>query len=119
MPKKVMRGRLDAGVAVGDIDPVDQHEPNDLAERERDDGKIVALEAQHGEAEDDTPESGEQASDGQADPERPDAERRSVAGITLVAIERVGIGADRIEGDIAEIEQASEPDDDVQAPSRA
>jgi hypothetical protein len=33
------------------------------------------------------------------------------------AQQRVGIGADRIEGDIAEVEQAGETDDDVQAPA--
>ena len=32
--------------------------------------------------------------------------------------QRVGIGADRVEGDIAEIEQAGEADHDVQAPAQ-
>ena len=32
--------------------------------------------------------------------------------------ERIGIGADRIEGDVAEIEEAGEADDDVQAPAQ-
>ena len=31
--------------------------------------------------------------------------------------QRVGIGADRVEGDVAEVEQAGEPDHDVQAPA--
>ena len=31
--------------------------------------------------------------------------------------QRVGIGADRVEGDVAEIEQAGEADDDVEAPA--
>ena len=31
--------------------------------------------------------------------------------------QRVGIGADRVEGDIAEIEQAGEPDHDVEPPA--
>ena len=31
--------------------------------------------------------------------------------------ERVGVGADRVEGDVAEVEQAGEADDDVQAPA--
>ena len=31
--------------------------------------------------------------------------------------QRIGIGADRVERDIAEIEQAGEPDHDVQAPA--
>ena len=31
--------------------------------------------------------------------------------------QRVGIGADRVEGDIAEVEQAGEADDDIEAPA--
>ena len=31
--------------------------------------------------------------------------------------QRVGIGADRVEGDVAEVEQAGEADDDVQPPA--
>ena len=31
--------------------------------------------------------------------------------------QRVGIGADRVEGDVAEVEQAGEPDHDVEAPA--
>ena len=31
--------------------------------------------------------------------------------------QRVGIGADRVEGDVAEVEQAGEADHDVQAPA--
>ena len=35
----------------------------------------------------------------------------------VVGEQRVGIGADGIEGDVAEVEQAGEADDDVQAPA--
>ena len=35
----------------------------------------------------------------------------------MVGEQRVGIGADRVEGDIAEVEQAGEPDHDVEAPA--
>ena len=45
----------------------------------------------------------------QQDPERP---------AEFGAEQRVGIGADRVEGDVAEIEQAGEADDDVQAPGQ-
>ena len=31
--------------------------------------------------------------------------------------QRVGIGADRVEGDVAEIEQAGEPDHDIEPPA--
>ena len=46
----------DARVAVGEVDPVDQDEANDFTERERDDGEIVAAQAQHRETEQDAPE---------------------------------------------------------------
>ena len=35
----------------------------------------------------------------------------------VVDEQRVGIGADRVEGDVAEVEQAGEADHDVQAPA--
>ena len=39
---------LDAGIAVGQRHPVDEHQPDDLAEGERHDGEIIAAQAQHG-----------------------------------------------------------------------
>ena len=99
------RNAGDAGIAVGDRHPVDQHEPDDLAEGERDDGEIVAAQPQHRKAEHDAPERGEDAG------ERQQHEERQPEGLRQ---QRVGIGADRIEGDVAEIEQAGEPDDDVE-----
>ena len=63
----------DAGDAVrpaGEALPVEQHEADDLAERERDDGEIVAAQPQHRKAEQDAPERGEDAGERQADPER-------------------------------------------------
>ncbi len=89
--------------------PVQQHQPDDLAEGHGDDGEIVAAQPQHRKAEDDAPERGEDAGERQADPER-EAE--------VFGEQRVGIGADRIEGDVAEVEQAGEADDDVQAPAQ-
>ena len=59
----------DAGVAVGQVHPVDEHEADDLAEGQGDDGEIVAAQAQHREAEQDAPEGGEDAGERQADPE--------------------------------------------------
>ena len=44
----------------------------------------------------------------QADPE---------AEPEILRQQREGIGADRVEGDVAEIEQAGEADDDVEAPA--
>ena len=55
------------------------------------------------------PEGGENAGERQADPERQTEGRRQ---------QGVGIGADRVEGDIAEVEQAGEADDDVEAPAQ-
>ena len=49
------------------------------------------------------------AGERQADPERQAEGRRQ---------QRVGIGADRIEGDVAEIEQAGEADHDVEPPAQ-
>ena len=108
-PKK--RRPRDAGDAVraaGEALPVEQHEADDLAEGERDDGEIVAAQPQHREAEQDAPERGEDAGERQADPER-QAE--------VLRQQRVGIGADRVERDIAEVEQAGEADHDVEAPA--
>ena len=99
---------VDAVGAVGEGVPVDQHEADDLAEGEGDDGEVVAAQPQHREAEDHAPAGGEDAGERQADPERP---------AEMLGKQGVGIGADRVEGDVAEIEQAGEADDDVEAPA--
>ena len=104
-----MRDARDARVAIGEVDPVDQHEPDDFAEGQRHDREIVAAQPQHRKAEDDAPHRGEQAGERQADPER-----QAVGGRE----QRIGIGADGIKSDIAEIEQAREPDHDVQPPAQ-
>ncbi len=98
----------DAVGPVGHVGPVEQDDAHDLAEGERHDGEIVAAEPEHGEAENDAPQRGGGAGDRQADPEA-QAEMRGE--------QREGIGADRIEGDIAEIEQPGEADHDVQPPA--
>ena len=81
---------------------------DDLAEGERDDGKIVAAQPQHRKAEQHAPERGQEAGERQAHPERP---------AEICGDQRVGVGADRVEGDVAEVEQAGETDHDVQAPA--
>ena len=99
----------DAVRAAGQALPVDDDEADDLAERQRDDGEIVAAQPQHGKAEHHAPECGEDAGERQADPERqPEIGRQ----------QRVGIGADRVERDIAEVEQAGEADHHVQSPAQ-
>ena len=96
-----------------------QHEADDLAEGERHDGEIVAAQPQHGEAEDDAPECRENAGDRQRDEEGPgqDAVAEPV-GKKDGREQRIGIGADGVEGDVAEIEEAGEADHDVQAPAQ-
>ena len=109
MPKSDGRGMLEMPVgAAGEVVPVEEDEPDDLAEGERDDGEIVAAQPEHREAEDHPPGRREDAGERQADPEAP---------AEIVGEEREGIGADRVEGDIAEIEEAGIADDDVQAPA--
>ena len=102
------RNAGDAVRAAGHALPVEQDEADDLAEGERDDGEIVAAQPQHGKAEQHAPERGEDAGERQADPERQSEIGRQ---------QRVGIGAHRIERDIAEVEQAGEADHHVQSPS--
>ena len=102
------RNAGDAVRAAGQALPVDDDEADDLAEGQRDDGEIVAAQPQHGKAEQHAPERGEDAGERQADPERQSEIGRQ---------QRVGIGADRVERDIAEVEQAGEADHDVQPPA--
>ena len=99
---------LDARPAAGKIGPVDEDSADDFAERQRDDGEIVAAQPQHGKAENHAPYRRQDAGERQADPKRKMKGGRQ---------QRVGIGADRVERDIAEIEQAGEANDDIQAPA--
>ena len=94
--------------SAGQALPVQQHQADDLAKRQRDDGEIVAAQPQHGKAQQDAPERREDAGERQADPER----QMEVGGE-----QRIGVGADRVERDIAEVEQAGEANHDVQPPA--
>ena len=101
----------DVGDAVrpaGHLVPVQQHDADDLAEAERDDRQIVAAQPQHRKAEQDAEARRQQAGERQALPE---------AEAEVVRQQRVGVGADRVEGDVAEVEQAGEADHDVQPPA--
>ena len=102
------RNAADAVGAAGQALPVDDDEADDLAERQGDDGEIVAAQPQHRKAQQHAPERGEDAGQRQADPERQTKIGRQ---------QRVGIGADRVERDVAEIEQAGEADHHVEAPA--
>ena len=118
------RNTRDARVTAGDVDPIDEHHPDDLAEGERDDGEIVAAQAQHREAENDAPERRENAGDGQAYPEAPrrpepraDHLGHEVFHDIIGREQRIRIGANGVERDVAEIEQPCEPDHDVESPA--
>ena len=76
--------------------------------RERHDGEIVAAQPQHRKAEQNAPERRQDAGERQQHPER------QAEGFGQ---QRIGIGADRVKGDIAEIEQAGEADHDIEAPA--
>jgi len=98
----------DTGRAIAEVHPVQQDQPDDLAEAHGDDGEIVAAQAQHGKAQQ-QPEARRHHAGKRQD--RPEAQP------ILGAEQRVGIGADGVERDIAEIEQAREADHDVQPPA--
>ena len=108
-PKKLGRGmsEMPFGPPVTVV-PVEQDDADDLAEAERHDREIVAAQPQHRKAQQDAERGGEQAGQRQADPE---------AEAEVVREQRVGVGADRVERDVAEVEQAGEADHDVQAPA--
>src|SRR5690606_15518885 len=93
------RNLADAAGAAGERAPVDEHEADDLAESQSDDGQIIAAQTQDRKAEDDAEQRGDDAGDRQAYPER---------HAEIHGQQSEGIGADRVEGDIAEIEQAGE-----------
>ena len=59
-----IRNAGNAGVAVGEIHPVDQHEADDFAEGQRHDREIVAAKPQNRKAEDHAPHRGEDAASG-------------------------------------------------------
>ena len=101
--------RADAGRTVGEVDPVEDDQPDDLAEAQGDDGEIVAAQTQHREAEQDAEGRRQHAGERQHHPE---------AQAVLRAEQRVGVGADGVEGDVAEIEQARQTDHDVEAPAQ-
>ena len=99
----------DAGIAVGQVDPVYEDETDDLAERQRHNRQIVAPEPEDGKPQNDSPHRREHARQRQADPEREAEGGRQKS---------IGISANRVEGDVSEIEQAGEADHDVQPPAQ-
>ena len=104
--------QVDALRAVGDIErsiEVVKENADDLAETERYDGEIVAAELQRGCAEQHAKSAGDSRAQGENDPERKmnaEVRRRQ---------QRIDVRADGVEGDVPEIEQARETDDDVES----
>ncbi|MCY1509206.1 hypothetical protein D9M68_435390 [compost metagenome] len=92
--------------AAGEAQPVVQHQADDLAEAERHDRQVVAVHSQYGEAE-------QRA--GQRGGQRRQRQHRPEAQTEVVVAQRQAVGADGVEGHVAEVEQAGEADHDVQA----
>ena len=121
------REAADAVGAVGDGVRVEEHDRDDLAEPEGHDREVVAAQAERRRAEQDA----EQRRDARADEEhRPEHEPGVAAEVgddvdaqDAVAERRgdvgVGVGADREERRVAEVEQAGHADDEVEARARA
>jgi methylenetetrahydrofolate dehydrogenase (NADP+)/methenyltetrahydrofolate cyclohydrolase len=59
------RNAGDAGIAVGQIDPIDDDDADDFAEGQGDDGEVVAAQPQHRKAEQDAPERRQNAGERQ------------------------------------------------------
>src|SRR5450830_661546 len=132
---------VDALGPVGDVDggvEVVHEDADDFAEAERDDGEVVAAQLQGGGAEQGAEERGDHGGEGDDDPERevdavlrnlgPADEDEEVANQGVGVDEGFehagelgrgeqagGVGADGVEGDVAEVEQTGEADYDVQA----
>jgi hypothetical protein len=98
---------------------------DDLTEAERDDGEVVAAEAQGRQADEDAAQRRNDRRAQEHEPDRDvDAARivadpdRAEVELDLLELARGqparGIGAERVEGDVAEIEQAAVAHDDVE-----
>jgi hypothetical protein len=98
----------DAVGATGQADPVQQHDADDLAEGQRDDGQVVAPQPQHRKAEQHAPEGRQDSRQRQAEPE---------GKAEILGQNRIGIGPDSVEGDVAKVQQPREPDHDIQPPA--
>ena len=98
-----------AGVAVGQIHPIYEHDADNFAKGERHDREIVAAQTQHRKAEQNSPERSEDPGERQQYPKRK-PER--------LGEESVGVGAHCVKGDIAQVEQSRQADNDIQAPSK-
>jgi len=107
--------RIDAGDTLGAVGDVYRgiqvvHEnAHDFAKAQRHDRQVIAAQAQRRRAEHDAEAAGDQR------PQRQDGPYRPVQAEMRRCEQRIDVGADGIEGDVAEIEQAGKADHDVEA----
>ena len=111
--------------SVGDVErrvQVVDENADDLAKPERDDREVIAAQLQNGRPEHDAEKGGDRGSERHHQPDRQMQtvrkhlrDPRELLRQVRRSQQRVHIGADRIKGDVAEVEQAGEADDDVQA----
>ncbi len=99
----------DVGDALRAAEPlrVDERQAHDLAEAEGHDGEVVTTHPQRRGAEEDARDH----RDDDRDRHAPQPRQRAVLG----AEDTDGVGAHGVEADVAEVEQAGIPDDDVEA----
>ncbi len=95
--------------AAGYICPVDEHQTDDFTEGKRHDGKIVTAQTQDRKAQNDTPCCSKNTGNRQQHPE---------GEAKIGRQQRIGIGADCIEGDVTQIEKTGEAHHDVEAPGQ-
>ena len=114
MPEEAERVDVEHPVrAAGDVVTeqvvaVRRHREEELEEEERHDREVVAGESSRRQAD-------EEADDGpDHDDERDRDDRRQVDAVVIRAEQRIGVGADPEERDVAEVEQAAPADDDVE-----
>ena len=107
-PKNDGRGSPRSVRPAGDRRPVQQYDPDDFTKPDRDDGEILAAQTQH------------------RKPKKNPETRRYQTGkrqcfpkgeIEVARQQGKSIGAYRVKGDVAEIEQTGEPDDDIETPA--
>jgi hypothetical protein len=103
--------QIDALRAIGDVNGRIQivHEnPNDFTEPQRNDSQIIAAQLERWGAQKHAEQARDRRAQGQNDPER------QMQTEVRRCQQRIQIRSHRIEGDVAEIEQAREADDDIE-----
>ena len=112
-------GNSDALRTIGEAEPVHQHKADHFSEGKRNDGQIVAAQAQHRKAEDDTPCRSKKSGKRQGYIEGP---RHDAIAKPQRQIDRreqgIGVGANCIKRDVTEIEQSGQSHHDIQSPAQ-